>query len=107
MVSVSHLTSTRESLGESLRKQEALACSYLKIKPETLVGKSAVQVYPEIIASKNHRNMLRAHSGVKIPEDFVETRMGDIVKVSYTPVVIDKEVKAVILNAVIHSPKKN
>lgn len=79
------------------------ACAYLKVKPEALLGKSAIQLYPEIIASRNHRNMLRARSGEYIPADLVESRMGDILKTSYTPVIIAGEVRGVILNATLHT----
>jgi hypothetical protein len=82
------------------------ACQYLKIRPTDLLGKIAIEVYPEIIASRNHRNILRAMSGIHIPSDLVESRMGDILESSYTPVVVDREVKAVILNARMHLPAK-
>ena len=81
-----------------------LACSYLMIQPEDLLGKCAIQVFPEIIASRNHRNILRALSGKFIESDLVESRKGDILKTSYTPVFIENEVKAVILQASLHLP---
>jgi PAS domain-containing protein len=78
------------------------ACKYLRIKATDMIGRSALQVYPDIVASRNHRNILRAISGITIPLDLVESRMGDILKASYTPVFVEKEVKAVILNAVVY-----
>lgn len=81
-----------------------VACSYLKIPPDDLIGKCAIQVFPEIIASRNHRNILRALSGKFIESDLVESRKGDILKTSYTPVFIDNQVKAVILQATVHLP---
>lgn len=81
-----------------------VACDYLNIPPENLIGKCAIQVFPEIIASRNHRNILRALSGKFIESDLVESRKGDILKTSYTPVLIDQQVKAVILEATMHLP---
>jgi PAS domain-containing protein len=80
-----------------------MACSYLNIKPEDLLGKSALQVYPEIVASRNHRNILKALTGIPIISDLVESRKGDILRASYQPVFVDNEVRAVILNAVVCS----
>jgi PAS domain-containing protein len=77
------------------------ACAYLKIRAADLLGKSALQVYPEIIASRNHRNILRALSGEVIVDDLVESRMGNILKASYRPVFVNKEVQAVILDATV------
>ena len=83
-----------------------VACNYLKLTPEALLGKVAIEVFPEVIASRNHRNILRAMSGIKIDSDLVESRMGDILDVSYTPVWVNKEVKAVILNATVHLARR-
>ena len=80
-----------------------VACRYLCIQADDLVGISAIQRFPEIIASRNHRNMLRALSGDVIESDLVESRMGDILETSYTPVYSGKEVKAVILRASVHT----
>ena len=81
-----------------------VACSYLNIQPEDLIGKCAIQVFPEIIASRNHRNILRALSGKIIEADLVESRKGDILKTSYLPVFIEGQVKAVILQATVLLP---
>jgi hypothetical protein len=78
------------------------ASAYLNIQPEALPGKCALQVFPEIIASRNHRNILRALTGIFIETDLVESRQGDILKTSYTPICIDQQVKAVILEATLH-----
>ena len=81
-----------------------VACSYLNIQPEDLIGKCAIQVFPEIIASRNHRNILRALSGKFIDADLVESRMGDILQTSYRPVFMQGQVKAVILKATVLLP---
>ncbi len=81
-----------------------VAFTYLHIKQDDLLGKNAIQVFPEIIASRNHRNILKALSGKFIAGELIESRMGDILETSYTPVIFDKEVKAVILNATLHTP---
>ena len=80
------------------------ACSYINIEPGELVGKCAIQVFPEIIASRNHRNILRALSGKFIEGDLVTGRKGDILKTSYTPIFIDNQVRAVILQATVLLP---
>jgi hypothetical protein len=80
-----------------------VACQYLGIQAEAFIGISAIQKFPEIIASRNHRNMLRALSGEVIESDLVESRVGDVLRTSYTPVLAGKEVKAVILRATVHS----
>jgi hypothetical protein len=80
-----------------------VACSYLNIHSADLIGVPAIERYPEIIASRNHRNILRALNGEVIESDLVESRMGDILQTSYTPVYAGKEVKAVILRATVHS----
>ena len=79
-----------------------VACQYLRIQPDMLIGISAIEKFPEIIASRNHRNMLRALSGEMIESDLVESRMGDMLQTSYSPVYSGKEVKAVILRAVVY-----
>jgi PAS domain-containing protein len=80
-----------------------VACQYLGIEAEDLIGISAIEKFPEIIASRYHRNMLRALSGEMIESDLVESRVGDVLRTSYTPVLAGTEVKAVILRATVHS----
>src|SRR4051812_46305736 len=73
-----------------------VACTYLKIKSTDLLGKSALDLYPEIIASKNHRNMLKALSGLSLDDELIESRMGDLLVTSYRPFFMEGQVKAII-----------
>jgi hypothetical protein len=73
------------------------ACRYLCVKAENLLGKNMLEVYPEITASRNHRNILKAFSGVTIKNEPIESRMGDLLLTSYNPVLSAGCVIAVIV----------
>jgi PAS domain S-box-containing protein len=77
------------------------ACRHLSIKPDDLLGKSALDLYPEIIASKNHRNILKALSGHSIEGELIESRAGALLLTSYRPVIMDEQVKAIILTGIL------
>jgi len=78
-----------------------VTCEYLNIKPEDLLGKNALDIYPEIIASKNHRNILKAISGESIEGELIESRTGGLFITSYRPVFMDEQVKAIILTGIL------
>jgi len=77
------------------------ACAHLNIKPGDLIGKSALDIYPEIIASENHRNILKALSGESIDGELIESRAGALLLTSYRPVFLEESVKAIILTGIV------
>src|SRR5688572_27148446 len=61
------------------------ACKHMNAEPESLLGKSIIDVYPDIIASRNHRNLLRALEG-EVIHDIIEGRFGHRMESHYEPV---------------------
>ena len=64
-----------------------------------LIGSNIVELYPSIIASKNHRNLLKASNGELIENDLVKNRLGELFVTTYQPIIIDHQVKAIIIVA--------
>ncbi|MBI3520603.1 MAG: PAS domain-containing protein [Bacteroidetes bacterium] len=76
----------------------SVACDYLEMKANMLLGKSALDLYPEITASLNHRNILKALSGHSLDNQRVESRKGHILRTSYRPFSLDGTVKAIVIS---------
>ena len=76
----------------------SVACNYLGIEASTLLGKSALDLYPEITASLNHRNILKALSGLSLDNQRIESRKGHILLTSYRPFSHNGAVKAIIIS---------
>lgn len=75
----------------------SIACAYLKLEPKDIVGKAVLEKYPEVTASKNHRNILTAFSGETIENELIESRMGDTLITSYKPYLYRNKVVAVVV----------
>lgn len=75
------------------------ACAHLKMTPAELIGKNVLDLFPDLIASKNHRNLLRALGGEILRNMIVESRMGQRFKITYTPLVKEGLVSAILVNA--------
>lgn len=74
-------------------------CEHLKKEPADLVGKSILDLYPGMIASRNHRNLLKALSGATI-KDTVVSNVYDIeLEATYTPVLSGNRVTGVSVTA--------
>jgi len=75
------------------------ACAHLRKHSNELLGNSILDLFPSIIASKNHRNLLRAASGETILNDTIETVNGVNFFATYDPLIIDRQVRAVFVTA--------
>ncbi len=75
----------------------SIACSYLHLENKDIIGQAALEKYPEVIASKNHRNILTALSGATIENELIESRMGDTLITSYKPYLYKNKVVAVVI----------
>jgi hypothetical protein len=73
------------------------ACGYLRVEPGNILGKYMLELYPEITASRNHRNILKALSGLPVNNEPIESRMGDLLLTSYKPVKSGERIIAVIV----------
>lgn len=74
------------------------ACIQLDRKPEQLIGKSIIDLYPEIIASRNHRSLLRAFQGETL-HGVIESRKASFFETFYEPVFAGGQVVRVIVRA--------
>ncbi len=75
------------------------ACSHFNKSEYELVGRCILDLFPALIASKNHRNFLRALAGQIIENDHVVSMSGDRFNANYEPLVLNDEVKAVLVTA--------
>jgi hypothetical protein len=74
------------------------ACEQLKRTSESLVGKCILDVYPQMTASVNHRNLLRALEGNTITE-VVEGLHGEYFRSAYRPVSFLGKITHVLVRA--------
>ncbi len=70
--------------------------TFLARKPEELLGNSILEVYPDVIASDNHRNLLKALSGETIEEVLQGRTPGIFFNAVYTPITLKKSVVGVL-----------
>jgi hypothetical protein len=77
----------------------APACIHFRMKKEELIGRCVLDIFPDIIASANHRNMLRALKGESIMNSRIVSRMGIPMETSYIPVYPDGYVKGILVYA--------
>jgi PAS domain-containing protein len=75
------------------------ACRLLQKDEHELIGKCMTDLFPSVIASRNHRNMLKAATGIRIQNDVVESVTGSRFIVSYEPFLIDRQVQAIFVRA--------
>src|SRR5688572_25081719 len=68
------------------------ACSHFQKSEYELIGRCILDLYPAIIASKNHRNFLRALAGQIIENDLVSSVTGERFITKYEPLLIDEQV---------------
>jgi hypothetical protein len=61
------------------------ACKELNLKADDFIGRSFLDLFPHLIASANHRNILKALGGETIVA-FVSNSGGSQFKVSFCPV---------------------
>jgi PAS domain-containing protein len=74
------------------------ACKQLNSEPQSLLGKNIIELYPQMIASRNHRNLLRALDGKTI-RDLIDGPAGQCFESIYTPVLKNGKVSYVIVKA--------
>jgi PAS domain-containing protein len=72
------------------------ACECLNKKASELIGRSIIDLYPSIIASANHRNLLKAANGETILDFEIKSDDGKAVYVSYIPVLEKEKVIGVL-----------
>jgi PAS domain S-box-containing protein len=77
----------------------AAACRQLGKSEEQLTGKSILDPYPQIIASRNHRNMLRALSGIRINDPALEGPDGYSFRTEYKPLISSGKVMGLLVKA--------
>jgi hypothetical protein len=80
-------------------KLNKAACEHLKVKPADIIGKNILSVYPDVVASKNHRNLLKALNGL-IVNDFLKGRLGDDFHAFYKPIMKEEQVIGVFVKAI-------
>jgi PAS domain-containing protein len=73
-------------------------CKQLNRSSESLIGKCILDLYPEITASQNHRNILRALEGNTINE-VVEGMNGSYFRSVYQPVSFLGKITHVLVKA--------
>jgi hypothetical protein len=77
------------------------ACEQLQREESELLGKNIVESFPSMIASRNHRNLLKAVSGMTIKDEVVEGATGHRYLASYEPLIIEGKVNAIIVTAIV------
>lgn len=76
-----------------------VACLHLKRSAGELIGQCILDLYPEIIASPNHRYLLRALHGECISNVLITGRNGDHFKTTYMPYYQNAAVAGILVNA--------
>src|SRR5947207_2630343 len=80
------------------------ACKFLMKEEYELIGQCVIDLFPSIIASRNHRNLLKAAAGETIKNDIVEGTSGARFIVTYEPLFIDHQVRVIFILAKQLSP---
>lgn len=75
------------------------ACKILNRSSSDLIGKCIIDLYPQIIASKNHRNLLSALSGHTIEEDIPAADGAKFYSTLYKPLKIDGKVMGIVVKS--------
>jgi PAS domain S-box-containing protein len=75
------------------------ACKTLDRPSSDIIGKCIIDLYPEIIASKNHRNLLSALSGHTIQDDIPSLSGTKLYSTLYKPVTIDGKVMGILVKS--------
>ena len=76
------------------------ACEHIQMKAKELLNKNILDLFPEIVASANHRNLLRALDGLSI-RTTVPDRNGKLFKCRYKPIYQNGKVLGVLVTAVL------
>lgn len=66
---------------------------------EELIGRCILDLFPDVIASSNHRNLLRALSGETIINSRLKGRLGDEFIATYMPVFFENSIIGIAVNA--------
>jgi len=75
------------------------ACKALNRPSSDLLGKCIIDLYPETIASKNHRNLLSALSGHTIEDGISAANGSTFYSALYKPIKIDGQVMGVLVKS--------
>jgi PAS domain-containing protein len=70
------------------------ACNYLNKRSEELIGKTIMDLYPQLLTSQNLRNLIKAAKGNELM-DVIEDREGTLYATVYQPLLKNKEVRYV------------
>jgi hypothetical protein len=76
-----------------------VACRHLKRSAAELIGQCILDLYPEIIASPNHRYMLRALNGECISNVLIAGHNGDQFETTYMPFYQQTAIAGLLVNA--------
>ena len=74
------------------------ALQELGLPESEVVGRNMLDLFPDLIASSNHRNILKALSGQTI-QTTIESRRQKLVRVSYKPLMVDRTIIGVHVEA--------
>ncbi len=77
----------------------AAALRHLKMAEEELIGRCILDLFPHLIASPNHKNLLRALEGESIMNFELKSMNGVLFKTSYIPILPDGLIKGILVNA--------
>lgn len=75
------------------------ACNHLRLSSEQLVGRCILDLFPDMIASASHRNLLRALDGETIINFKFTGRYGTQLQADYVPVYPDDMVIGILISA--------
>lgn len=75
------------------------AFAHLKMSEEEIIGRCLLDVFPDVIASAGHRNLLRALEGESIMNYKIIGRHGIPFNATYIPVYPDGYVKGIVVYA--------
>lgn len=79
------------------RFANAAACVYLQRSNDELIGNSLVDVFPEMIASKSHRNILKAITGETIDNQLIEEQDGNYFRSTFAPIIEENSIIGVLV----------
>ena len=89
----------------NFREVNEVTCEYLANDADDLIGKSILDLYPGMTASKNHRNLLKALSGETI-KDIILSHVSDLkLETTYVPVITGNRVTGISVTAKPHVAK--
>jgi PAS domain-containing protein len=75
-------------------------CIRLSKKPYELIGENLLELYPEVTASENHRNLLRAINGEILSNRLIRGKDGFLFTTHYEPLIRNNNLIGVKLTSI-------